>query len=144
MIATQKIKRPTAVLPSLNLTQTANKCENGFFLRTIRFEIFGMKHLKLKNMRLQQSEPYILTRTEKKRSGSSEAVHQAIVIERLLAYSSIFELAMRHCVLGKDILRVFLSHVKATYSLWWSSLTKDLKKKKVVLCVGVVRQTQSA
>ena len=48
MIATQKIKRPTAVLPSLNLTQTANKCENGFFLRTIRFEIFGIKHLKLK------------------------------------------------------------------------------------------------
>ena len=80
---------------------------------------------------------------KKKRSGSSEAVHQAIVIERLLAYSSILELAMRRCVLGKDILRVFLSHVKATYSLWWSSLTKDLKKK-VVLCVGVVRQTQSA
>ena len=144
MIATQKIKRPTAVLPSLNLTQTANKCENGFFLRTIRFEIFGIKHLKLKNMLSQQSEPYILTRKKKKkRSGSSEAVHQAIVIERLLAYSSILELAMRHSVLGKDILRVFLSHVKATYSLWWSSLTKDLKKK-VVLCVGVVRQTQSA
>ena len=65
MIATQKIKRPTAVLPSLNLTQTANKCENGFFLRTIRFEIFGIKHLKLKNMRSQQSEPYILTRKKK-------------------------------------------------------------------------------
>ena len=59
-------------------------------------------------------------------------MHQAIVIERLLAYSSILELAMRHCVPGKDILRVFLSHVKATYPLWWSSLTKDLKKKKNV------------
>ena len=60
-------------------------------------------------------------------------MHQAIVIERLLAYSSILELAMRHCVLGKDILRVFLSHIKATYSLWWSSLTKDLKKKSGAL-----------
>ena len=65
MITTQKIKRPTTVSPSLNLTQTANKCENGFFLRTIRFEILAIKHLKLKNMRSQQSEPYILTRKRK-------------------------------------------------------------------------------
>ena len=117
MIATQKIKRPTAVSPSLNLTQTVNKCENGFFLRTIRFEILDIKHLKLKNMRSQQSEPYILTRKKKKRNGSLEVVRQAIVIEGLLAYSSILELAMRHCVFGKDILRVFLSHVKAAYPL---------------------------
>ena len=78
------------------------------------------------------------------RSGSSEVVRQVIVIESMLAYSSILELAMHHCIFGKDILHVFLSHVKAAYPLWWSSLTKDLQKKKMVLCVGVVRQTRSA
>ena len=65
-------------------------------------------------------------------------MRQAIVIERLLAYNSILELAMHHCILGKDILRVFLSHVKAAYPLWWSSLTKDLQKKKKKWCFGLV------
>ena len=116
MIATQKIKPPAAVSPSLNLTQTANKCENGFFLRTIRFEILGLKHLKLKNMQSQQSEPYVLIR-KKKWSDSSVVVHQAVAIERLLTYGLILKQTMRHCVLGKDTLRTFLSHVKAAYSL---------------------------
>ena len=41
MVTTQKIKRPTAVSPSLNPAQNAKKCENGFFLRIMRCEIIS-------------------------------------------------------------------------------------------------------
>ena len=45
-------------------------------------------------------------------------------------------------VLGKDTLRFFSIQAK---QLWWPSWTKKLANRtKKVLCVGVVRQTQSA
>ena len=58
------------------------------------------------------------------------------MIEMLLTPGSIPELAMRHCVLKKYISPLFFIGAKQT---------KDLQiEPKKVICVDVVRQTQSA
>ena len=67
--------------------------------------------------------------------------HSLADTERLIP-GSIPELVMHRCVLGKGTLRVFPIRAK---QLWWPSLTEDLPTElEEVLCVGVVRQAQSA
>ena len=56
----------------------------------------------------------------------------------LLTPGSIPELAMRHCVLGKDILRLFPIGGQAVYQLWWPSLTKDLQTEPKKRCSALV------
>ena len=95
-----------------------------------------------------------------------------LVIEWLLAFGSIPNLAMRRCVVKRETLLSFLigtnslplfptwqcvvvslkeklySHLslgQTVYPLWWPNLTIDLQTEpKKVLCGGLVRQTQSA
>ena len=64
------------------------------------------------------------------------------MIERLLTPGSIRELAMCPCVYGKDTLCLYL--IGASLINVMAQPDKRLTTQKRVVCVGVVRQTQSA
>ena len=65
-----------------------------------------------------------------------------IVPEKLLTPGSILKLAIRHCVLGKDTLRLFPIVAEQSTRCGGQADERFAKRtQKKVLCVGVVRHT---
>ena len=72
--------------------------------------------------------------------GGSSVVERWLVIEKLLTLGSILELAMRHCVFGKELYLYFQlgqSSLLIVEAQLYERLATGTKKK--LFCIGVVR-----